>query len=85
MKEMNFEDIVARLDLLQETVLSIDEKSRRNLESISKQQLDIADVKNSLALLKDKMEKIWAELSKLKRSKGGINHGTKRNYRRRNY
>ncbi|MBN4081218.1 hypothetical protein JYT44_02515 [Caldithrix abyssi] len=83
--DMNPECLTRKINQLQKTVWDIDEKSKRNLESVSKQQLDIAEVKNSLALLKDKIEKLWIDLNKLKRSKGGASHGTKHNYRGRDY
>lgn len=65
MAEMNFEDIVAKLDLLQETVLSIDEKSRRNLESIARLQIEVAEIKGQFEFVRKELQNLGNEINEL--------------------
>lgn len=61
-------DIIEKLELLQKTVWSIDEKTRRNLESIAKQQLNIAQVKKTLESVYEKLAKLETEIRDLSKA-----------------
>lgn len=69
MKDVSDEDIVEKFDLLQKIVWDIDEKTRRNIEIIAEQQLEISEIRISLRLIKEKLDKLETEISILKKDK----------------
>ena len=66
MADVNSDDLIEKLDRLQKTVWDIDEKTRRNLESISRQQIDIAEIMNTLSVIKEKLVKLENGLMNIK-------------------
>lgn len=60
------DDLIEKLDLLQKTVWDIDEKTRRNLGSISIQQIDIAEIMKTLSVMGKRLVKLENGLMNIK-------------------
>lgn len=69
MKYVSDDDIVEKLDLLQKIVWDIDDKTRRNIEIIAEQQLEISEIRSSLRLIREKLDSLETEISILIKDK----------------
>lgn len=66
MSEMTLEDLAARLDMLQQTIWSTEDRIIKNLASTAKQRADVEEIKSSLELLHQKVDKLDAEIRALR-------------------
>ena len=66
MPEITHEDLASRLDLVQQSVWSTEERVIRAHASVAKQQVDIDEIKASLELINQKLDKLDKELRALR-------------------
>jgi len=66
MSKLNFEDLAARLDLIQQSLWSIEEKVVVENATIGKQQVEMNATKSSMDLVHEKLDKIEAEMRALR-------------------
>ena len=66
MPEITHEDLASRLDLVQQSVWSTEERVIRAHASVAKQQVDIDEIKASLELIHQKLDKFDKELRALR-------------------
>lgn len=66
MAEMTLEDLAARLDLLQQAIWSTEDRIIKNLASTAKQRADVDEIKSSLELMHQKIDKLDAEIRGLR-------------------
>ena len=62
MAEMTLEDLAARLDLIQQAVWSTEDRVIKNLASVARQRADVDEIKSSLELVHQKIDKLDAEI-----------------------
>ena len=63
----NSDDLIERIDNIQKTVWDVDEKVRRNLESIAWQQIEISENRNTLDFIRKDLTLLWNELRDLQK------------------
>lgn len=63
----NSDDLIERIDNIQKTVWDVDEKVRRNLESIAWQQIEITENRNTLDFIRKDLTLLWNELRDLQK------------------
>ena len=63
----NSDDLIDRVDNIQKTVWDVDEKVRRNLESIAWQQIEIAENRNTLDFIRKDLALLRNELRDLQK------------------
>ena len=68
MSEITIEDLAARLDLIQRTAWSTDERAIRNLESIARQEVGIREIKATLDIISEKLDELDKELKELNKT-----------------
>ena len=66
MPEITHEDLASRLDLVQQSVWSTEERVIRAHASVAKQQVDADEIKASLELVNQKLDKLDKELRALR-------------------
>ena len=66
MPEITHEDIVSRLDLVQQSVWSTEERVIRANACVAKQQVDVDEIKSSLELINQKLDKLDKEVRALR-------------------
>ena len=70
MTEMNYEELVSRLDLLQHNVWKIEEKATGTVAMLSKTHADMEELKASQEVLGEKLDKLDAEIRALRNRNG---------------
>ena len=71
MTEITHEDLATRLDLLQQAIWSTEDRIIRNFANTAKQRVDVDEIKSSLELVHQKIEKLDAELRGLRNNGEG--------------
>ena len=66
MPEITHEDLASRLDLVQQSVWSTEERVIRAHASVAKQQVNVDEIKASLELINQKLDKLDKELRALR-------------------
>lgn len=66
MADMTLEDLAARLDLLQQAIWSTEDRVIKNLASVAKQRADVDEIKSSLEIVHQKIDKLDAEVRGLR-------------------
>ncbi|GAI77867.1 unnamed protein product, partial [marine sediment metagenome] len=66
MSEMTLEDLAARLDLLQQAIWSTEDRIIKNLANTAKQRVDADEIKSSLEMVHQKIDKLDAEVRGLR-------------------
>ena len=66
MSEMTLEDLAARLDLIQQAVWSSEDRVIKNLAITAKQSADVDEIKSSLELVHQKIDKLDMEIRALR-------------------
>ena len=66
MPEITHEEIVSRLDLVQQSVWITEDRVIRANASVAKQQVDIDEIKSSLELINQKLDKLDKEVRALR-------------------
>ena len=74
MPEITHEDLVSRIDLVQQSVWITEDRVIRATTGVAKQQVDIDEIKCSLELINQKLDKIDKEVRAL-RSDGDNDNG----------
>ena len=62
MVEITIKDLASRLDLIQHSVWSIEEMIIKTFGSIARQQKDIEEIKSTLDLINEKLNKLNKEI-----------------------
>jgi len=62
MSEMTLEDLAARLDLIQQAIWSTEDRVIKNLASVARQRADVDEIKSSLEIVHQKIDKLDAEI-----------------------
>ncbi len=71
MTEITLEDLAARLDLVQQAIWSTEDRIIRNFANTAKQRADIEEIKSSLELVHQRIEKLDAEIRGLRNNGEG--------------
>jgi len=66
MVEITIKDLASRLDLIQNSVWSIEEMIIKTFGSIARQQKDIEEIKSTLDLINEKLNKLDKEIRGLR-------------------
>ncbi len=66
MAEMTIEDLAARLDLIQQAIWSTEDRVIKNLASVARQRADVDEIKSSLEIMHQKIDKLDAEIRGLR-------------------
>ena len=66
MPEITHEDLASRLDLVQQSVWSTEDRVIRANAFVAKQQVDIDEIKSSLELINQKLDKLDKEVRGLR-------------------
>ncbi|MCH8837979.1 MAG: hypothetical protein IIA60_09310 [Candidatus Marinimicrobia bacterium] len=66
MTEITLEDLAARLDLVQQAIWSTEDRIIRNFANTVKQRADVDEIKSSLELLHQKIDRLDAEIRGLR-------------------
>jgi len=66
MAEMTLEDLAARLDLIQQAIWSTEDRVIKNLASVARQRADVDEIKSSLEIMHQKIDKLDAEIRGLR-------------------
>ncbi|MBW8034394.1 MAG: hypothetical protein FVQ79_01655 [Planctomycetes bacterium] len=62
MAEMTLEDLASRLDLIQQAIWSTEDRVIKNLAITAKQSADVDEIKSSLEIVHQKIDKLDAEI-----------------------
>lgn len=62
MAEMTLEDLAARLDLIQQAIWSTEDRVIKNLASVARQRAEVDEIKSSLEIVHQKIDKLDAEI-----------------------
>ena len=66
MAEMTIGDLAARLDLIQQAIWSTEDRVIKNLASVARQRADVDEIKSSLEIVHQKIDKLDAEIRGLR-------------------
>ncbi len=62
MAEMTLEDLASRLDLIQQAIWSTEDRVIKNLAIIARQRAEVDEIKSSLEIVHQKIDKLDAEI-----------------------